>query len=153
MSAQSARTKPRLVGINHVALEVGDIEEALAFYGQLFDFTLRGRSDTMAFIDMGDQFIALSTGRTQPADEHRHFGLVVDDRAPLRQALEDLGVEILPGRGLDFVDPWGNRIQVVEYQDIQFTKAPEVLDAMALGDLDKSEDALQELANKGIRFR
>ncbi|HEX6115261.1 MAG TPA: VOC family protein [Geminicoccaceae bacterium] len=145
--------KPRLVGINHVALEVGDIEAALAFYGQLFDFTLRGRSDTMAFIDMGDQFIALSTGRTQPADEHRHFGLVVDDRAPLRQALEDLGVEILPGRGLDFVDPWGNRIQVVEYQDIQFTKAPEVLDAMALGDLDKSEDALQELANKGIRFR
>lgn len=149
----SMGVKPRLVGINHVALEVGDIEAALAFYGQLFDFTLRGRSDTMAFIDMGDQFIALSTGRTQPADEHRHFGLVVDDRAPLRQALEDLGVEILPGRGLDFVDPWGNRIQVVEYQDIQFTKAPEVLDAMALGDLDKSEDALQELANKGIRFR
>ena len=149
----SMGVKPRLVGINHVALEVGDIEAALAFYGQLFDFTLRGRSDTMAFIDMGDQFIALSTGRTQPADEHRHFGLVVDDRAPLRQALEDLGVEILPGRGLDFVDPWGNRIQVVEYQDIQFTKAPEVLDAMALGDLDKSEDALQELANKGIRSR
>lgn len=149
----SMGVKPRLVGINHVALEVGDIEAALAFYGQLFDFTLRGRSDTMAFIDMGDQFIALSTGRTQPADEHRHFGLVVDDRAPLRQALEDLGVQILSGRGLDFVDPWGNRIQVVEYQDIQFTKAPEVLDAMALGDLDKSEDALQELANKGIRFR
>ena len=152
MSAPSARAKPRLVGINHVALEVGDIEEALAFYGQLFDFTLRGRSDTMAFIDMGDQFIALSKGRTQAKDEHRHFGLVVDDRAPVRQALEELGAEILPGRGLDFMDPWGNRVQVVEYRDIQFTKAPEVLRAMELGDLDKSERALQELANKGIRF-
>ena len=152
MSAQSARTKPRLVGINHVALEVGDIEEALAFYGRLFDFALRGRSDTMAFIDMGDQFIALSKGRTQAMDEHRHFGVVVDDRAPVRQALEELGAEILPGRGLDFIDPWGNRVQVVEYRDIQFTKAPEVLRAMELGDLDKSERALQELANKGIRF-
>ena len=152
MSEPSARAKPRLVGINHVALEVGDIEEALAFYGQLFDFTLRGRSDTMAFIDMGDQFIALSKGRTQAKDEHRHFGLVVDDRAPVRQALEELGAEILPGRGLDFIDPWGNRVQVVEYRDIQFTKAPEVLRAMELGDLDKSERALQELANKGIRF-
>ena len=152
MSEPSARAKPRLVGINHVALEVGDIEEALAFYGQLFEFTLRGRSDTMAFIDMGDQFIALSKGRTQAKDEHRHFGLVVDDRAPVRQALEELGAEILPGRGLDFIDPWGNRVQVVEYRDIQFTKAPEVLRAMELGDLDKSERALQELANKGIRF-
>ena len=148
----SMGVKPRLVGINHVALEVGDIEAALAFYGQLFDFTLRGRSDTMAFIDMGDQFIALSKGRTQAKDEHRHFGLVVDDRAPVRQALEELGAEILPGRGLDFMDPWGNRVQVVEYRDIQFTKAPEVLRAMELGDLDKSERALQELANKGIRF-
>jgi catechol 2,3-dioxygenase-like lactoylglutathione lyase family enzyme len=152
VSAPSTRARPRLVGINHVALEVGDIEEALAFYGQLFEFTLRGRSDTMAFIDMGDQFIALSKGRTQAADEHRHFGLVVDDRAPVRQALEELGAEILPGRGLDFIDPWGNRIQVVEYRDIQFTKAPEVLEAMALGRLQKSEHALQELAAKGIRF-
>jgi lactoylglutathione lyase len=152
VSAPNARARPRLVGINHVALEVGDIAEALAFYGQLFEFSLRGRSDTMAFIDMGDQFIALSKGRTQARDEHRHFGLVVDDRAPVRQALEKLGVEILPGRGLDFVDPWGNRIQVVEYRDIQFTKAPEVLGAMALENLHKSERALQELADKGIRF-
>jgi catechol 2,3-dioxygenase-like lactoylglutathione lyase family enzyme len=152
VSAPNARAKPRLVGINHVALEVGDIEEALAFYGQLFDFTLRGRSDTMAFIDMGDQFIALSKGRTQAKDEHRHLGLVVDDRAPVRQALEELGAEILPGRGLDFMDPWGNRVQVVEYRDIQFTKAPGVLRAMELGHLSKSEPALQELAHKGIRF-
>jgi catechol 2,3-dioxygenase-like lactoylglutathione lyase family enzyme len=144
--------KARLVGINHVALEVGDIDQALAFYGRLFEFSLRGRSASMAFIDMGDQFIALSTGRTQAKDEDRHFGLVVDDRAPLRQALQEMGAEVLPGRGLDFIDPWGNHIQVVEYQDIQFTKAPEVLRAMELGHLDKSEPALQELAGKGIRF-
>jgi len=147
-----AAGKARLVGINHVALEVGDIDEALAFYGRLFEFSLRGRSATMAFIDMGDQFIALAAGRTQPKDEDRHFGLVVDDRAPLRQALEEISAEILPGRGLDFIDPWGNHIQVVEYRDIQFTKAPEVLRAMAMGDLGKTEDARQELAEKGIRL-
>jgi lactoylglutathione lyase len=151
MSGESGRAKPRLVGINHVALEVGDIDEALAFYGRLFDFSLRGRSRTMAFLDMGDQFIALATGRTQAKDEDRHFGLVVDDRAPLRQALAEMGAEVLPGRGLDFIDPWGNHIQVVEYQDIQFTKAPEVLSAMGLDHLGKSEAARRELANKGIR--
>jgi catechol 2,3-dioxygenase-like lactoylglutathione lyase family enzyme len=151
MTRERARARPRLVGINHVALEVGDIDEALAFYGRLFDFALRGRSETMAFIDMGDQFIALSTGRTQAKDQDRHFGLVVDDRAPVRQALEALGAEILPGRGLDFIDPWGNHIQVVEYQDIQFTKAPEVLRAMGLGHIGKSEGARRELADKGIR--
>ena len=152
MTGENGRAKPRLVGINHVALEVGDIDQALAFYGQLFDFSLRGRSQTMAFIDMGDQFIALATGRTQAKDEDRHFGLVVDDRAPLRPALEELGAEILPGRGLDFIDPWGNHIQVVEYRDIQFTKAPEVLRTMGLDALGKSKDALEELADKGIRF-
>ena len=151
MTEESARGKPRLVGINHVALEVGDIDEALAFYGRLFEFSLRGRGETMAFIDMGDQFIALATARTQTKDQHRHFGLVVDDRAPVRQALEELGVEILPGRGLDFIDPWGNYIQVVEYESIQFTKAPEVLRAMGLDHLGKSEAARRELANKGIR--
>jgi lactoylglutathione lyase len=149
---EEAAGKARLVGINHVALEVGDIDQALAFYGRLFEFTLRGRSRTMAFIDMGDQFIALSAGRTQAKDEDRHFGLVVDDRAPLRQALQEMGAEVLPGRGLDFIDPWGNHIQVVEYRDIQFTKAPEVLRAMELDQLQKSDDALEELANKGIRF-
>jgi catechol 2,3-dioxygenase-like lactoylglutathione lyase family enzyme len=143
--------KARLVGINHVALEVGDIDEALEFYGRLFDFELRGRSERMAFIDMGDQFIALAEGRRQPKDDDRHFGLVVDDRASLRRALEEeIGAEILPSRGLDFLDPWGNYIQVVEYRDIQFTKAPEVLDAMGLT-LDKSEAARKELADKGVR--
>ncbi len=143
--------KARLVGINHVALEVGDIDEALAFYGRLFDFTLRGRSKSMAFIDMGDQFIALAAGRSQPKDTDRHFGLVVDDRASVRQALEEAGAEILPGRGLDFLDPWGNHIQVVVYRDIQYTKTPQVLGAMALGGLDKSEQALRELADKGVK--
>jgi lactoylglutathione lyase len=152
MAKQAVDAKPRLVGINHVALEVGDIDEALAFYGRLFDFSLRGRGAGMAFIDMGDQFIALAAGREQPKDQDRHFGLVVDDRAPLRRALEEAGAEILPGRGLDFIDPWGNHIQVVEYRDIQFTKSPEVLGAMALGDLRKTENALQELADKGIRL-
>jgi lactoylglutathione lyase len=146
-----AGDKARLVGINHVALEVGDIDAALAFYGRLFEFSLRGRSVSMAFIDMGDQFIALSTGRSQTKDTDRHFGLVVDDRAPLRQALQEMGAEVLPGRGLDFIDPWGNHIQVVEYRDIQFTKAAEVLHAMGLDALGKTEAARQELANKGIR--
>jgi lactoylglutathione lyase len=150
MAADTAAARARLVGINHVALEVGDLDEALAFYGRLFEFTLRGRSESMAFIDMGDQFIALAAGRTQARDEDRHFGLVVDDRAPLRQALEEAGAELLPGRGLDFIDPWGNHIQVVEYRDIQFTKAPEVLSAMGLDGLEKIEAALEELAAKGI---
>jgi catechol 2,3-dioxygenase-like lactoylglutathione lyase family enzyme len=144
-------SKARLVGINHVALEVGDIDAALAFYGRLFDVELRGRSKTMAFIDMGDQFIALAAGRRQPKDDDRHFGLVVDDRAPLRRALEEAGAEILPGRGLDFLDPWGNHLQVVEYRDIQYTKTSEVLDAMNLGRLGKSEAALKELTDKGVR--
>jgi lactoylglutathione lyase len=146
----SGQGKARAVGINHIALEVGDIDEALAFWERLIEVRLRGRSGTMAFIDLGDQFIALSTGREQDPDSHRHFGLVVDDRAPLRQALEAMGAEILPGRGLDFLDPWGNRVQVVEYRDIQFTKTPAVLRAMGLEGLGKSEAALEELAAKGI---
>ena len=152
MAGEQQVGKAHLVGINHVALEVGNIDEALAFWGRLFDITLRGRSETMAFIDLGDQFIALSTGRTQTPDDARHFGLVVDDRAPLRRALTEMGVTILPGRGLDFLDPWGNHIQVVDYRDIQFTKPPQVLAAMDLAHLAKTADALDELARKGIRF-
>jgi lactoylglutathione lyase len=141
---------PRLVGINHVALEVGDVEEALAFYGRLFQFELRGRAGRSAFVEMGDQFVALAEGRSQPPDDHRHFGLVVDDKEAARQALLDAGVEILRGRGLDFLDPWGNRVQVVEYGEIQFTKAPEILRGMGLGDLQKSERARAELRSKGL---
>jgi lactoylglutathione lyase len=141
---------PRLVGINHVALEVGSVDDALAFYGRIFDLELRGRAGRMAFIDIGDQFIALSEGRTQPPDRARHFGLVVDDKEATRRALAEAGVEIQPGRGLDFRDPWGNHIQVVDYREIQFTKAPEILRGMGLDGLTKTEQALAELRDKGL---
>ena len=146
----SATTKARAIGFNHVALEVGDIDEALAFYGRLFDFTLRGRSKDSAFIDLGDQFIALQKGRSQPADDGRHFGLVVDDKEAVRKALTEAGVEALPGRFLDFRDPWGNRIEIVGYDNIQFTKAPHVLRGMGLAHLSKSAAAIKELAEKGM---
>ncbi len=150
MAEGEAADKPRLVGLNHIALEVGDIDAALAFYGRLFAFTLRGRGERSAFIDLGDQFLALSEGREGAPDADRHFGLVVDDREALRERLVAAGVEPLPGRGLDFRDPWGNRIQVVEYSQIQFTKAPEILDGMGIGDLDKTPEALGELREKGL---
>jgi predicted enzyme related to lactoylglutathione lyase len=140
--------KARLVGMNHIALEVGDLDEALAFYGGIFEIALRSRIPGMAFIEMGDQFLALSEGRSQPADGSRHFGLVVDDREAVAAALEEAGTEILGSRGLDFRDPWGNHVQVVEYGDIQFTKTPEVLDAMGLGDLEKTPAAAEELREK-----
>src|SRR4030081_35127 len=142
--------KARAIGFNHVALEVGDIDEALAFYGRLFDFDLRGRSGTSAFIDLGDQFLALQKGRTQPSDEGRHFGLVVDDKNPVRKALADAGIQPLPGPFLDFLDPWGNRIEIVGYDNIQFTKAPNVLRGMGLAKLSKSETAIKELTDKGM---
>jgi catechol 2,3-dioxygenase-like lactoylglutathione lyase family enzyme len=142
--------RPRLVGLNHVALEVGDLDAALDFYGQVFDVELRGRVPGMAFIDMGDQFIALSEGRSQQPDDARHFGLVVDDREAVRAALERVGAEILGGRGLDFRDPWGNHVQVVEYGDVQFSKTPGVLRGMQLDGLEKSPDAIRELREKGL---
>jgi lactoylglutathione lyase len=142
--------KARAVGFNHVALEVGDLDEALAFYGRLFDFELRGKSDTMAFIDLGDQFLALQEGRKQPPDDDRHFGLVVDDKEAVRQALAEAGVEPLPGPFLDFLDPWGNRIEIVGYENIQFTKAANVLRGMGLAHLVKSESAVKELTDKGM---
>ena len=142
--------KARAVGFNHIALEVGDIEEALAFYGRLFEFKLRGKSEDSAFIDLGDQFLALQKGRRQPADDGRHFGLVVDDKEAVRKALAEAGIEPLPGRFLDFLDPWGNRFEIVGYANIQFTKAPHVLRGMGLSDLSKSEKAIKELADKGM---
>jgi lactoylglutathione lyase len=142
--------KPRIVGLNHIALEVGDVEEALAFYGRLFKFELRGKSDAMAFIDLGDQFIALQKGRNQSADAGRHFGLVVDDKEAARRALHAAGVSPIDGRFLDFRDPWGNRVEIVGYDNIQFTKAPNVLRGMRLTHLTKSESAQKELAKKGM---
>jgi len=140
----------RLVGINHVALEVGDVDEALAWYGRLFELELRGRAgDRMAFIDMGDQFIALAHGRTQPPDRERHFGLVVDDKEAVRRALVDAGVPVSSPPGLDFRDPWGNHVQIVDYRDVQFTKAPEILRVMGL-ELEKTEQAKAELRGKGL---
>jgi lactoylglutathione lyase len=142
--------RPRLVGINHIALEVGSIDEALDFYGRIFDFKVESRSERVAFIDMGDQFINLSAGRTQPPDSGRHFGLVVDDKEAARQALQDAGVNISPGRFLDFRDPWGNHVQIVDYRDIQFSKTEGVLRGMGLDALEKSERALEELRAKGL---
>lgn len=140
----------RLVGINHVALEVSDLQAALSFYGQLFEVRLRGRTSGMAFIDAGDQFIALAETATEHGDRERHFGLVVDDLEAVRAALSKTDAVLLPSRGLDFLDPWGNHIQVVDYREVQFTKAPEVLAGMALSDLRKTPEALRELRDKGI---
>jgi catechol 2,3-dioxygenase-like lactoylglutathione lyase family enzyme len=121
----------RMVGINHVVLEVGDLDEALAFYGRIFEFELRGRVPGMAFLDMGDQFLVLAEGSA-----HAHFGLVVD------------AGEHLPDR--NFRDPWGNWVQVVQYEDIQFSKTPEVLSGMGLDGLEKTPAALQELRERGL---
>ena len=142
--------KARLVGINHVALEVGNIEEALAFYGRLFDFSLRGRGEKMAFVDLGDQFIAMFEGSGHPPDQGRHFGLVVDDKEKVRRQLEQAGIKLLQGRGVEFRDPWGNRVQIVEYGNIQFTKHSAILKGMSLSDLSKSAEALEELRKKGM---
>jgi len=140
----------RVVGLNHVALEVGDIDAALAFYGRLFEFTLRGRSESMAFIDLGDQFIALQKGRKQQADDGRHFGLVVDDKEAARNALKAAGVALIDGPFLDFRDPWGNRVEIVGYDNVQFTKAPNVLRGMGLTHLTKNDSAKKELDEKGM---
>jgi catechol-2,3-dioxygenase len=141
----------RLIGINHVALEVGDVDEALAWYGRCFDFELRGRAGArMAFIEMGDQFIALAAGREQGPDSARHFGLVVDDKEDARQRLRELGIPVRPSGSLDFTDPWGNHVQVVDYRDIQFTKTPEILREMGLEGLTKTDRALAELRDKGL---
>ena len=141
----------RLVGINHIALEVGDVQEALNWYGRFFEFELRGRAGSrMAFIDMGDQFIALSAGRSQPPDEARHFGLVVDDKEAVRDALAEAGVSVRPSGSLDFHDPWGNHVQVVDYRDIQFSKTPAVLRALGLDGLGKTEAAQREIRERGL---
>ena len=141
--------KARALGINHVVLEVGDLDAALDFYGRIFEFSLRGKHEKNAFIDMGDQFIQLKLGRTQEPDGARHFGFVVDDREPVWRAIEDLGIELIGDR-LNFRDPWGNRIEVIAYNEIQFTKADHVLRGMGASPVEKTPDALAELAKKGM---
>ena len=140
----------RMVGLNHVALEVGDVDEAVEFYGRIFELELRGRMRGMAFLDMGDQFLALSHADEPNAGGDAHIGLVVDDRALVRRTLQDAGIEIEPSRGLHFRDPWGNLIEVVQYSEVQFTKAPAVLGGMGLKGLGKSEKAQAELREKGL---
>jgi catechol 2,3-dioxygenase-like lactoylglutathione lyase family enzyme len=142
--------RARLLGINHVALEVGDIDEALAWYGRFFAFELRGKRPTMAWIDIGDQFLALSSPRAQAADDGRHFGLVVDDKEAVRAALAGAGVAVAPSGGLRFCDPWGNRVEVVDYRDVQFSKTPAVLRALGVDGLGKHDAALAELERKGL---
>jgi len=142
--------RARLVGINHVALEVGDLDEALALYGRLFGFELRGRGAGMAFIDMGDQFLALSEGRTQDPDVHRHFGLVVDDLDAAREAVRREGLEVSGRRGTDFRDPWGNRFQLVGYRDIQFERVPGVRRKLGIEGLEKTDAARREIADRRL---
>ena len=139
-----------MVGINHVALEVGDVDEAVEFYGRIFEVELRGRVHGMAFLDMGDQFLALSHADEPNAGGDAHIGLVVDDRGRVRRALDEAGVALERSRGLHFRDPWGNLIEVVQYSEVQFTKAPPVLGGMGLEGLGKSEAAQQELREKGL---
>ena len=144
--------KARLIGVNHVALEVGDVEQALALYGRIFSFTLRGRAPRMAFVDMGDQFVALSEGRSQPADDHRHFGLVVDDVPAAREAAQREGLAIVSDtRGsFDFLDPWGNRFQVVGYGDIQFERTDGVRRKLGIEALEKTPEARRQISERGL---
>ena len=141
--------KARPLGINHVVLEVDDLDKALEFYGTLCEFTLRGRSDHNAFIDLGDQFIQLTLGRTQVADTKRHFGLVVDDREAVRETMARLGIKSINDR-LNILDPWGNRIEIVPYDDCQFTKTPQVLKGMGVTPIEKTPNAMEELRKKGM---
>ncbi|HEY7258048.1 MAG TPA: VOC family protein [Gaiellales bacterium] len=144
--------RARLIGVNHVALEVGDVEEAVALYGRLFDFTMRGRGRRMAFLDMGDQFLAIAEGRRQPADDERHFGLVVDDVAAARDAVRREGLALVAdtGKSIDFLDPWGNRFQVVGYGDIQFERTAGVKRKLGIEELEKTDDARRQISERGL---
>ena len=150
MSGDNIARKARAIGINHVALEVGDIDEALAFYGGFLDFEIARRSENAAFIYFGDQFINFARGRRQGPDDDRHFGIAVDDKELARRTLEEMGVELLDGRFLDFLDPWGNRVEITTYTNIQFSKADHVLRGMGLGHLRKTDQAVEELRRKGL---
>jgi catechol 2,3-dioxygenase-like lactoylglutathione lyase family enzyme len=139
---------PRLVGINHIAVEVGDIDEMLEFLERIFDdVQLRGRGERMAFVDLGDQFVALESVGGEPGTAG-HIGLVVDDAAKTLERAREAGARVV-GRN-DFLDPSGNHWQVVDYREIQFTKTPRILEGMGLGRLEKSARAVEELRAKGL---
>lgn len=150
MNDQTAPRRARAVGINHIALEVGDIDAALDFYGAFLDFEIARRSDSAAFVYFGDQFINFAKGRRQGPDDRRHFGIAVDDKDLARKRLKELGVEFLDGRFMDFLDPWGNRVEITTYTKIQYTKADHVLRGMGLAHLEKTDEALAELREKGM---
>ena len=150
MTSKELPRKACAVGINHIALEVGDIDEALDFYGQFLSFELESKSETAAFIYFGDQFINFSKGRRQGPDDNRHFGIAVDDKALARETLTQMGVELMDHRFLDFRDPWGNRVEITTYTNIQYTKAEHVLAGMGLDHLEKTEVAIDELREKGM---
>ena len=150
MTTNNIGKKARAVGINHIALEVGDIDQALEFYGGFIDFELHSRNETAAFIYFGDQFVNFCLGRNQGPDERRHFGIAVDDKILARRALEDMGITFLDGRFMDFLDPWGNRVEITTYTNIQFSKADHVLRGMGLGHLEKTEHAVEELRKRNL---
>lgn len=147
--SDNSEKKARALGINHVVLEVDDLDKALEFYGALFEFTLRGKSEHNAFIDLGDQFIQLTLGRTQVADTKRHFGFVVDDREAVKRAMDRLGIKSINDR-MNILDPWGNRIEIVPYDDVQFTKAANILKGMGVTPLEKTASAIEELKKKDM---
>ena len=144
------RTKATAIGINHVALEVGNIAEALAFYGSFLNFTITSQSEDAAFIYFGDQFINFTKGRTQAPDEKRHFGIAVDDKELVRDTLIEMDVVLLGGRFLDFLDPWGNRIEITTYTNIMFSKSTAILRGMGMDHLQKTDEALAELGKHGL---
>ena len=150
MNNPTSSPRARAVGINHIALEVGDIDEALDFYGRFLDFELDRKTESAAFIYFGDQFINFVRHSDRAPDQHRHFGIAVDDKELVRQTLKDMGVELLSGRFLDFLDPWGNRVEITTYVNIQFSKADHVLRGMGLGHLEKTDEAIAELRKKGM---
>ena len=150
MTTKTEPKKARAVGINHIALEVGNIDEALEFYGTFLDFEITRHSETAAFIYFGDQFINFALGREQGPDEKRHFGIAVDDKDLARETLEGMGITFLDGRFMDFLDPWGNRVEITTYTNIQFSKADHVLRGMGLGHLEKTEHAVEELRKRNL---
>lgn len=140
----------RAIGVNHIAFEVHDLDQTLDWYERYFDLQLRGRRGGMAWIDLGDQFIALSEGAPESPDRSRHVGLVVDDKETLRSALIEAGEEVSAQGSLRVRDPSGNLLEIVDYREVRFAKTPAVMRALGLEGLEKSASAREELRAKGL---